>query len=311
MKKLAAFIVSGRLVGAACCASFASLAILIPLALILANASVVLHTLCKGLRSSLLMVLAATLFLFLWFVVLHQWTGADKSFAENYLNAMLFIFLLWLPFLLLAWVLRITRSMSLVFHIMAVSGVVGVLIITWLIEDPAAFWDAIFAPMLRDEFMQAIRDDAVMQQSYQEALGKVTSYLTASALLFALSSMLLGRWWQSLLYNLGGFRKEFLGLQLGRLYAVTVIVLLLLAHTFEWPLAQDFYIVLMTPLMFQGIATVHFFLAVARRPDVWLRVFYIAFVLAVLMFPILTFILLALLAVAEALFNWRHKTLAV
>ena len=309
--------------GAACCASFATLAISVPLALILANASVVLHTLCKGLRSSLLMVLMATLLLFLWFAVLHQWTSDEGSFAESYLNTMLFIFLLWLPFILLAWVLRITCSMSLVFQIMAVSGVVGVLIITWLIEDPAVFWDAVIAPMIRDELMQNIRDDAAMQQSYQQTLGKVTAYLTTSALLLALSSILLGRWWQSLLYNLGGFRKEFLGLQLGRLYAAAVIVLLLLAHTFEWPLARDFYIVLMAPLIFQGIAIVHFFLAAARYPDaqfrvphigrskVWLRVFYIGFVLAVLMFPFLAFLLMALLAVAEALFNWRCKALAV
>lgn len=310
MKKLALFIISGRLAGATCCAGFAALAIFFPPIFILANASVVLHTLCKGLRPSLLMVGMASLLLSLWYVFLQQPADTSLPFLPAYRNTLLTVFLLWLPFLLLAWVLQTTRSLTLIFQITAVAGMLGILLLAWIINSPIVFWDALFSAIIQDEVMQSIQADTEMQQNYQSILAFVSAALVAGTVLFVLVSMLLGRWWQSLLYNLGGFKKEFLSLQLGRFYAATATALVLVAWTFQSSLAKEFCIVLMVPLLFQGIATVHFFLSGTTHANRWLSVFYVALALAFISYPAVL-LLLVLLAIAEALFDLRAKALTV
>ena len=309
MKKLAAFIVSRRLTASACCASFAALANFFPPIFILANASVALYTMQKGLRSSLPMVAVASLLLSVWFVMLHQLGGPDEPFLKFYVNTLALIFLLWLPFLLLAWVLRLSDSLSLVFQITAALGVLALAIAAGVIDDPLAFWDRVFTSVLQDEFMQAIQSSAEAQQTYLKVLSIMSAALMAGALLLVLSSILLARWWQSLLRDSISFKREFLGLQLGRFYSAAAIALMLVSFSFELTLARDFSIVLMVPLLFQGISTVHFFLDATKQARTWLSVFYVALCLATFMLPVVLQ-LLALLAIAEALFNLRAKASA-
>ncbi len=113
-------------------------------------------------------------------------------------------------------------------------------------------------------------------------------------------SMLLGRWWQSLLYNPGGFRVEFHALRLGPVLASALVIgMLLLGASDDW---RNWMLILQMPLTFAGIGLVH---AVADRYKLgqsWLVVFY---VLWVFLMPLRW--LVQLLAVVDSFIDVRKR----
>ncbi len=113
-------------------------------------------------------------------------------------------------------------------------------------------------------------------------------------------SMLLGRWWQSLLYNPGGFRVEFHALRLGPVLASALVIgMLLLGASEDW---RNWMLILQMPLTFAGIGLVH---AVADRYKLgqsWLVVFY---VLWVFLMPLRW--LVQLLAVVDSFIDVRKR----
>jgi hypothetical protein len=87
----------------------------------------------------------------------------------------------------------------------------------------------------------------------------------------AVLGLLLARWWQSMLFNPGGFRAEFHALQLGKPLALGALVLalvsLLLADGIG-ALARDLVMVVLLLYMLQGLAIAHALVA-ARGASVW------------------------------------------
>lgn len=98
--------------------------------------------------------------------------------------------------------------------------------------------------------------------------------------LTAISSLLLARWWQALLYNPGGFRTEFHGLRMNRGAAAILMVGLCTCYI----LSRDYFTwgnLLGLPLLLTGIALVHHTVAFAQLGSHWLVVFYMGLVLMV------------------------------
>ncbi|MDB4542425.1 hypothetical protein N9211_02020 [Pseudomonadales bacterium] len=113
-------------------------------------------------------------------------------------------------------------------------------------------------------------------------------------------SLLVGRWWQALLYNPGGFQQEFHALKLDRLHG------LVLVGGFIVVASQDSYStwswMFIVPLLVAGMALVHGLVAKSKLPVRWLVLFYMAlFVFR----PLVA--LLAAVAVADSALDFRSR----
>lgn len=113
-------------------------------------------------------------------------------------------------------------------------------------------------------------------------------------------SVVLGRWWQALLYNPGGFRSEFHALRLPVAAVVALVVgIVLLGSSGAW---QSWSLILQVPLTIAGVALVHAMAARAGLGNGALTLFY---VLWVLLLPLRW--LVQLLAVIDSFIDVRRR----
>lgn len=119
----------------------------------------------------------------------------------------------------------------------------------------------------------------------------------------ALGSLLLGRWWQALLYNPGGLGQELRALRLSPLLALGLIAGLLICQL--GPAGYSAWGNLLgLPLVMNGIALVHYLVAISPKVGThWLVVFYISLVL--LSGPLV--LLLAGVGFVDALIDLRTR----
>ena len=110
----------------------------------------------------------------------------------------------------------------------------------------------------------------------------MTGIVVAWFVLSSVLSLLLARWWQAMLYNPGGFRKEFYQLRLGKTMAMIALALMLISLL---PLdkvaaiSKDIVIVLVLLYMLQGLAVVHASVAARRVSPGWLVALYFVLML--------------------------------
>jgi hypothetical protein len=162
-----------------------------------------------------------------------------------------------------------------------VALVFGVLLIGFhylQFSDPAAQWLKVLEPML-EKFSQAQSLEAEQKKLVLVAMSKwMTGIVAAGFFLQLMASLLLGRWWQSLLYNPGGFRDEFHQLRLPRplaLLTIAVIALLSLGVSFGRPLLDYIAMLLIMAYLLQGLALAHGIRAKLEANHGWLVGMYI------------------------------------
>jgi hypothetical protein len=120
------------------------------------------------------------------------------------------------------------------------------------------------------------------------------------SMFLAICLLILARWWQSLLYNPGGFGEEFRQLRLDYRIAAGLMFLFVLAN-FGAPLLQGWMMYFMLPLFFAGLALVHGIAALRKISRPWVIVFYV-----VLMNP-LTAQILTIAALIDSWYNFRGR----
>ncbi len=107
----------------------------------------------------------------------------------------------------------------------------------------------------------------------------VVGLLASITAMSAAAGLVLGRWWQSLLYNPGGFATEFQQLRLSQIQALVcagaVVYSLLQSASYSMWVP-----VLAIPLLLAGIALVHAIAVQKRWAKPWLVLFYTALVLS-------------------------------
>lgn len=141
------------------------------------------------------------------------------------------------------------------------------------------------------------------QQQLAVTLGWLfNGVITAVQLLMLIASLLLARWWQSILYNPGGFQSEFHAIRLPLWSSVCLpLVLILVASGQTWLLSA--VPVLLVPHLIAGIALVHGVFAIKKYNSFWLGLLYVLLFLAQ---PYMS-LLLVLIALADSLIDIRHQ----
>ncbi len=117
-----------------------------------------------------------------------------------------------------------------------------------------------------------------------------------------LSCLVLARWWQALLYNPGGFGKEFHALRLPPGIAVMLLGVMLLGPAVS-PAMVGWMPVISVPLMIAGVALVHGLVGLRGLGSGWLFAFYATLLLvSQFMVPVLVFI-----AFLDSLVDFRAR----
>ena len=113
-------------------------------------------------------------------------------------------------------------------------------------------------------------------------------------------SLMLARWWQSLLYNPGGFQQEFHVLRLDKMQVVALVAgLVLLSSSEQYQFWSWLFAV---PLVLAGIALVHGLVAQMGLAGQWLVLFYVALVLFA---PLTPFVMM--MAIADSAVDFRQR----
>lgn len=206
--------------------------------------------------------------------------------------------------LVLALVLRASVSWT---RVLLASVLLGVLY--------GAIIDAVFGETVKHnaaellELMPQMLGEAYQQMSADEKarvgnlLTPVLTGLMAALLqLLSLLSLLLGRYWQALLYNPGGFASEFRAVRLPAPIAVALLVGIFLLPGLGIELAM-LTPLCSVPLAFAGVALLHGLVAQQRLGRFWLVGLYVS----LLLFMQLVYPLLVVLAVVDSLFDFRGR----
>jgi hypothetical protein len=137
----------------------------------------------------------------------------------------------------------------------------------------AQLTDAI-AEMLKQMFAR-LESSAEQAMPGQMFVVGMIAYATA---LGSLCGLLVGRWWQAVLYNPGGFAEEFQQFRLNAWQALICMgaAIYCLAQSPDY---RTWAALFMLPLLLLGIAIVHRFVAVRRLGTQWLVGFYVLIIL--------------------------------
>ncbi len=130
----------------------------------------------------------------------------------------------------------------------------------------------------------------------------LTGLLAALLQIVSLLSLILGRYWQALLYNPGGFGREFRALRLPLAQALLLLLGMLLGPNLGPQMAM-LTPLCSVPLAFAGTALIHGLVAQGRLAKFWLVGLYIT----LLLFMQLTYPLLVVLAIVDSLFDFRGR----
>lgn len=274
MKALADFIVSGRFQAILVAALSGILAFLAPpwstLLVYLGAASIALVTLRIGPSKGLQVLGIATLLTGLFY----QLAGISAAAIA------ITLLMMWLPCWIASGVLWRTTRMALAMLSGAGAGLVALVLVYAIYGDPAPWWFERLQ-QLEEALEQSglFTRDISVEALMQDLSRLMTGVVLASLVLSALSSMLLGRWWQALQVNPGGLRTEFNSLRLGQttgLLTLGAMIFAQLASGSVRDMAAQAVMIMLVPYLFAGLAVIHGLVAGAGRGRGWLIAVYVA-----------------------------------
>ena len=181
----------------------------------------------------------------------------------------------WSPVWLCSIVMRVTESQSITVLVAGSLGVVFVSIMRFFVVDITVKWQ-----MLLDEWFDNsfTTDGADQVRAIFDAALPLMNAIMASALVVSIIiTVLLSRWWQSILFNPGGFRIEFYRLRLPRLLTILVFICLIVSKVdlegIKW-FGSDVLIICIFLFLFQGISSVHRIVFARKMSRGWLVAMY-------------------------------------
>jgi hypothetical protein len=244
----------------------AILGLVIPPATWISAGAIVLITLVNGKQSGLvasaLALVGAAIFAFLIF-------SAPQV-------AIVFALLAWLPDWLAATILRQTVSLAYSLQVLTGIAIMSVLLIYMLYPDFGEFWRE---PL--DEMVVSLAEQsedfslAELKQTEDWIIGFLPGLFASSLLFGTMLSLFLGRWWQAVLFNPGGFAKEFQSLSLGKASAMTAIAVLLVAVLLNSMVTTAVASVVFVLYSVQALSLTHAAINIRKLSGMWLYVLYL------------------------------------
>lgn len=276
MKALATYVMRGRSQAILLTTAFAVLS-LVPLLAPLSYISggiIALATLRNGAKEGLVVLLVAGAVM----------AGLSQLVLGHMILAAAYLLAVWLPIWVLAQVLRATVSMSLTLSAAAVMGALLVLVIHTVLDDPVTWWRMILDRFFTEAMSQAALPEGVTSvDEVLDATAKMMTGLIGSAFVVSLIfSLVLGRWWQAMLYNPGGFKQEFLALRLDKTSSIIVVAIMVAAYVAggAGSIPADLAAVVVTIASIPGLALMHDWVANGAGNVIFLVILYVMLLIA-------------------------------
>lgn len=296
MQFLAAYIMKGRLQAMTVASTLALLSLLFPPVSIVSSASVALVTLRQGGKEGLFVLAGGCLAAALLSTLL----------LGSYQFAIIYGLVLWVPVWLIAIVLREGHRLELALEIAVMLGVVMVLGFYWYQSEPAEIWKGLLSVMMQ-QMLEAQPEMSIdiVKKSAETFAHFMTGAIAAGSLFGVLFGLFLARWWQSRLFNPGGFRTEFLALK-GHPQLAIITVLLFVAALLSSGVASELcwnvLLVLLVFYSFVGTAVLHCTFSAMKASR-----FMVPFLYVTLIALPHVMVLIALCGLSDTWLNLRNK----
>ena len=210
----------------------------------------------------------------------------------------------WLPAWIMALVLGHHKQQAYPLLVAAVfvAAYAGMMRLT--VGDVTTFWLLRLEPI----FQIIVADSGVefTQQQMAFIARHVHTWTVVAMNAVLVSMLLLGRWWQSVLFNPGGFGSEFRELHLPR-FATLLAALIAAAFVavqlsgLDLEIVTDAFVILVVLFAFQGLAVIHFRARVVSLASGWLGGMYVLLMLM----PQIVGPLIATAGVADSVADFR------
>lgn len=290
---LAKFILKGQSQAALVAASMAILGLMVPPAAWISAAAIVLMTLVHGPKSGLLTtalsLLGAAIFSYMIFATPQV--------------AVIFVLLAWLPAWLIAMILRQTVSLALSLQVLTVFSLLAVVMLYILFPNFGELWreplDHMIAELVRQSDEFSLEE---LKQTEDWLIGFLPGLFASSIMFGTMLSLFLGRWWQAVFYNPGGFAKEFQSLNLGKISALVAIAIMLIAM-----LANNVFAIALVTVVFvlygmQAMSLLHAAINIRQLNATWLWAVYL-----IMLFVPQLLLLLILASLADPWLDIRQR----
>jgi len=263
---LARFILKGQSQAALVAATMAILGLMLPPAAWISAAAIVLVTLVHDSKSGLITLalssLGAAIFSFLIF--------ATPQIA------VMFVLLAWLPAWIMASILRQTVSLAYSLQILTIMGLLAVIMLYVLFPNFGEFWREPLDQMVVQLAEQSNEFSLAELKQTEDWIIEFLPGLFVSSIIFgSMVSLFLGRWWQAVYYNPGGFAKEFQSLNLGKISALVAVTIMLIAAVVNSVFAIALVTVVFVLYSMQALSLVHAAIRIRQVNTAWLIVTYL------------------------------------
>lgn len=271
MKTFANWMMKGRMQAVIVATVLAMLALLVtPLGLISA-AVISLAVLRQGWKEGVLVLGSALLAI----------TGLGGLLFQMPLATFLIGAVLWVPAAVLGGVMGRTGSLRLAIEAAAIAAAGVVLLQYVILADPASFW----ADALNEFLVQRVDEDTLVAANAEQLVGMLAGWMAgavaATWFLGSVASLMLARYWASLLDRPGAFGEEFRELRFGRwlLWLVPALLVVGILMTGGEPsLVGQLYLIGMVVFLIQGLSVIHGLVAQFGGSRAWLVGLYLLLV---------------------------------
>ena len=294
MKAMAEYAMRGRLHAASLASLFAVLSLVLPPLSYISGALVALVTMRRGNSEGAVIAVISAIVLS---VVAQFATG-------NMVIGFVFALMVWLPVWILSVVLRKTVSLMLTVSAAALISAIAVIGFHAMVGDTVTWWLSIIDQLFVEAFEQS-GADATQLEMMRENMSKFMTGLMATAFFLSMVlSIFLGRWWQAVLYNPGGFKTEFHAFRLDKTAAIIGALILVWASVLAeaGSVAIDLAFVVSVFGSVAGLALVHHFVDTRGINKAWVITLYL---LLMFVAPQLL-VLLAIAGFADAWMDLRR-----
>ncbi len=290
---MASFIMAGRIQAAIFVVLSTLISLLLPPLIVFSNAAIALITLRKGWQEGIIYTLLATATLVIISVLLSQ--SASNGLIAGIAT--------WLPMVLIASALAMTKSWSKTLQLTLLLGVAGVLLFHLTHPDAGAYWKPMLEqvkPLLQQAYQLS---DSKLDETINNASSWMTGTFAAALAMITIISLIIARNWQSMLYNPGGFGEEFRQIAIGKQASIALLVGIVIAALTANQFIIELIMVGVAVFMFQGLSLAH---AMVKRRGMSIRWLVGLYVLMFLLL-IQMIVLLATFGLVDNFADFRKK----